>query len=133
MQAFVLHVLKPFATLASGLGAQKKLSILIYHRVLDQADFMRPGEVDKQAFTWQMQLLARYFNVLSLNEALSGLQNDNLPPRAVTITFDDGYADNLHNALPILKQFGLSATFFIASGYLDGGRMWKTALSKRSA
>jgi peptidoglycan/xylan/chitin deacetylase (PgdA/CDA1 family) len=40
------------------------------------------------------------------------------------MTFDDGYADNAEYALPILLRHGLSATFFIASAYLDGGQMW---------
>ena len=124
IQNFLLNLLEPLATLASGIGKQKKLFILIYHRVLDQADFMRPGEVDKRTFTWHMQLLAKHFNVLSLEDALQRMQTDLLPPRAVCITFDDGYADNYKNALPILQQFNLTATFFIASGFLDGGRMW---------
>lgn len=123
-QALLLNLLRPLATLASGLGKRKKLLIMIYHRVLDEPDFMRPGEVDKEKFTWQMQLLAEYFNVLPLPEALERMQSDTLPPRAVCITFDDGYADNYTNALPILQQFDLNATFFIASGFLDGGRMW---------
>ena len=122
--ALLLKLLEPLATLASGIGKQKKLLIMIYHRVLDEPDFMRPGEVDKEAFTWQMELLAKHFNVLPLSEALERMQNDTLPPRAVCITFDDGYADNYTNALPILKQLNLTATFFIASGFLDGGRMW---------
>lgn len=122
--AFLLKLLEPLATLASGIGKQKKLFILIYHRVLDEPDYMRPGEVDKAAFTWQMELLAKHFNVLPLHEALERLQTDTLPSRAVCITFDDGYADNYTNALPILKQFNLKATFFIANGFLDGGRMW---------
>ncbi len=122
--AFLLNLLKPLATLASGLGKQKKLLILIYHRVLDEPDFMRPGEVDKVAFTWQMELLAKHFNVLPLYEAVERMQNNDLPSRAVSITFDDGYTDNYTNALPILKQFNLTATFFSASGFLDGGRMW---------
>ena len=97
---------------------------MIYHRVLDEPDFMRPDEVDKEAFTWQMELLAMHFNVLPLSEALERMQNDTLPSRAVSITFDDGYADNYTNALPILKKCNLTATFFIANGFLDGGRMW---------
>ena len=44
--------------------------------------------------------------------------------RAPCITFDDGYADNHDVALPILQSHGLPATFFIATGFLDGGRMW---------
>ncbi len=122
--ALLLKLLEPIATLASGIGKQKKLLIMIYHRVLDEPDFMRPDEVDKEAFTWHMELLAKHFNVLPLSEALERMQNDTLPPRAVSITFDDGYADNYTNALPILKRFDLTATFFIASGFLDGGRMW---------
>ena len=128
MRLIFLSGLKHIATLSSGLGRQKKLFILIYHRVLDKPDFMRPGEVDKNSFSWQIELLATYFNVLPLHEALQHMENDTLPPRAVTITFDDGYADNLHNALPILKQYNLTATFFIASGYLDGGRMWNDSV-----
>jgi peptidoglycan/xylan/chitin deacetylase (PgdA/CDA1 family) len=42
----------------------------------------------------------------------------------LSITFDDGYADNHSVALPILRRLGLHATFFIATGYLDGGCMW---------
>ncbi|POZ52235.1 polysaccharide deacetylase family protein [Methylovulum psychrotolerans] len=124
MQALALSLLTHCATWASTRGGQNKLFILIYHQVLDAPDVMRPGEADIASFSWQMQLLARHFNVLPLAEAVARLQDRSLPPRAVTITFDDGYADNLRNAVPILKQQNLSATFFIASGYLEGGRMW---------
>jgi peptidoglycan/xylan/chitin deacetylase (PgdA/CDA1 family) len=122
--SFFLKLLKIIATAVSGLGKRKKLFILIFHRVLDKPDFMRPGEVDISEFTWQMELLSKYFNVLPLNDALQKWQAQNLPSRAACITFDDGYADNYHNALPILKKFNLSATFFIANGFLNGGRMW---------
>jgi len=108
---------------SSGLGG-KKLFILIYHRVLNQFDPMNPSEVDKVIFTWQMELLKRYFNVLSLHEGVQALNEGTLPPRAVCITFDDGYADNLLNAVPILLANQLPATFFIASDFLDGGIMW---------
>ncbi len=124
MKQIVRSTLKHLSTISSGIGKQKKLLILIYHRVLDEPDFMRPGEVDKNVFTWHMELMSRYFNVLSLKDALKKTDEDNLPPRAVCITFDDGYADNYLNALPILNKFGLEATFFIADGFLNGGIMW---------
>ncbi len=128
MQSLFLNGLKHLATLSSGIGKQKKILILIYHRVLDEPDFMRPGEVDRKVFSWHMELLAKYFNVLPLADALEQLHKDSLPSRAVCITFDDGYADNCFNALPILKQNQLTATFFIASGYLNGGRMWNDTI-----
>jgi len=128
MQSLLLHGLKHVATVASGLGEQKKLFILIYHRVFDEPDFMQPGEVDKKNFTWQMGLIEKYFNVLSLPDAIERMEKGMLPPRAVCITFDDGYADNYLNALPILKKKQLTATFFIASGYLNGGIMWNDSI-----
>lgn len=128
MHEMMFKSLQLLANVTSGMSKQKKLYILIYHRVLDTPDFMRPGEVDKTAFDWQMKLLAQYFNVLSLSDALSRLQSDTLPARAVCITFDDGYADNYLNALPILQKYNFNATFFIASGFLDGGRMWNDSI-----
>lgn len=125
----ILIALKNICTLVSSFKT-KKLSILIYHRVLNKYDFMNPWEVDKSVFNWQMELLAQYFNVLPLNEALQKLKNNTLPARTVCITFDDGYADNYLNALPILLKHNLNATFFVASDFLDGGRMWNDTITE---
>jgi peptidoglycan/xylan/chitin deacetylase (PgdA/CDA1 family) len=46
----------------------------------------------------------------------------------VAITFDDGYADNAELALPILARQGLTASFFVATSFLDGGRMWNDTI-----
>lgn len=101
-----------------------ELSILIYHRVLARPDPLFPGEVDRALFERQLRLLKRFYTVLPLPVALQRLQDGSLPPRAACITFDDGYADNAEHALPLLQQYGLHATFFIATGYLNGGQMW---------
>lgn len=106
------------------LGFRDRVSILMYHRVLASPDPLRPGDIDATAFDWHLRLLARWFNVLPLREAAHRLREKSLPPRAVCITFDDGYADNATQALPLLQKHGLHATFFIATGYLNGGRMW---------
>jgi peptidoglycan/xylan/chitin deacetylase (PgdA/CDA1 family) len=111
------------AALASLLRGPR-LSILIFHRVLEQADPLFPGEMDARRFDRLMALVARTFHVLPLEQAAARLARRELPPRALAITFDDGYADNHDVALPILRRHGLTATFFVATGFLDGGRMW---------
>lgn len=109
---------------ASPAGARARLSILIFHRVLEQADPLFPQEIDAPRFDAICGWLARWFNVLPLDTAVQRLRSASLPSRALCITFDDGYADNHRTALPILRRHGLCATFFIATGFLDGGRMW---------
>lgn len=105
-------------------GSHGRLSILIYHRVVIQPDPLFPDECDAQRFDQQLRQLAACFNVIPLSEAVRALARGTLPPRAACITFDDGYADNAEVALPILQRHGLPATFFVAAGFLDGGRMW---------
>lgn len=102
----------------------RRLSILVYHRVLPQPDPLLPELPDARLFNRQMALLKRCFRVLPVSEAVTRLRQGALPARAACITFDDGYADNAEWALPILQRQGLSAAFFIASDYLNGGRMW---------
>jgi len=111
-------------SIASRLGKQQKLIILIYHRILDNPDYMYPYEPDIIKFKWQMELLASHFKVLPLAEALDRLYAGSLPSKAVCITFDDGYADNYQHAFPILLENGLPATFFVVSGMLNTDRMW---------
>lgn len=101
-----------------------RLSILIYHRVLPSPDPLLPDLPDVHQFDRQMCILRRGFRVLPLSVAIEHLHQGTLPARAAALTFDDGYADNAEYALPILLRHGLSATFFIASAYLDGGQMW---------
>ncbi|HEB55838.1 MAG TPA: polysaccharide deacetylase family protein [Gammaproteobacteria bacterium] len=105
-------------------GRNGRLAVLIYHRVLPGVDPLYPGEPDQDTFRWQMAAVAATCNVLPLTEAVERLTTHSLPPRAVAITFDDGYADNLTQALPVLHEFELPATVFVASGFIDGGIMW---------
>lgn len=109
-------------------GPRARLSILIFHRVLDEPDPLFPGEVDRRRFDELMSWVANWFNVLPLGQAVHHLKQGTLPSRAAVISFDDGYADNWTNAVPILKMHGLPATFFIATGFLNGGRMWNDTI-----
>ena len=107
---------------------RQALTILIFHRVLAVPDPLRPGEPDVAGFDRFMGFIARHFDVLPLRDAAARLKQGRLPRRACCISFDDGYADNLTIALPILEKYRLPATVFIATGYLDGGRMFNDAV-----
>lgn len=107
-----------------GQGDRRALLIVTYHRVLETPDPLLPGEPSAAEFAAQLDALQRTFNLLPLPEAHARLQAGTLPPRAACLTFDDGYANNCEIALPLLEQRGVPATVFIATGFLDGGRMF---------
>jgi len=109
-------------------GSRARLSVLIFHRVLPMRDPLFPDEVDANRFNEICAWLKDWFNILPLDEAVARLKAGTLPTRAACITFDDGYADNCQIALPILQKHGLTAAFFIATGYLNGGRMWNDSV-----
>ncbi|HEY9103468.1 polysaccharide deacetylase family protein [Chitinimonas sp.] len=119
-----MSLIKPALSLLSPAAHEARLSILIFHRVLPEQDPIFPGEAYARWFDQMLGWLKQWCNVLPLDEAVQRLAAGTLPARAAAITFDDGYADNHDVALPLLRSHGLSATFFIATGFLDGGRMW---------
>ncbi len=119
-----MSMFNPLFNLASPGGARGRLSTLVFHRVLAEPDRIFPDEIDAPRFDRICGWLRASFNVLPLEQAVRRLGQGSLPPRAMAITFDDGYRDNLQVAMPILQRHGLCATFFIATGFLDGGRMW---------
>jgi len=106
------------------LSGRCRLLVVTWHRVLATEDALLPSEPDVGRFSTQVRFLARHMQVLPLAEALQRLAAGTLPPLAVSITFDDGYANNLHHALPVLESVGVPATVFVATGYLDGGCMF---------
>ncbi len=113
----------PLALMSPG-GPRARLSILIFHRVLGAPDPLLPDEPDAAAFEMRMRWVRDWFNVLPLADAVERLYGGTLPARALSITFDDGYADNAQVAAPILQRLGLAATFFVSTGFLEGGCMF---------
>lgn len=119
-----MTLLKTAFNLATPGGSRAKLSTFIFHRVLPNPDPIFPDEPDAARFDQMLGWIKSWFNVLPLDVAIDLFITQKLPPRAAAISFDDGYADNCTIALPILQKHGLPACFFIATGFLDGGRMW---------
>ena len=112
---------------ASGLGTvdgqqERTLRVLMYHKVNDL--WPNPTTVPTAVFAQQMELLGELgYVVVSLDDVLDHyLEGAPLPERAVLITFDDGYRDNLENALPILQRHRYPAVLFAPIGFLDSDR-----------
>lgn len=107
---------------AKGAG---RLCILNYHRILATPDHLIEGDPDVETFRWQMRLLAECFNVMPLHEAVETMTHERMPPRAVAITFDDGYRSFHDLALPVLAEYGLPATVFVTTGHMASkSSMW---------
>ena len=136
LHSFEASLLRALGTLVSPGGSRASLLVLIYHRVLDRPDPLLDGEPDATRFAAEMDVVRSVSNVLPLAEAVERLASGSLPPRALSVTFDDGYANNRTIAAPILKERGIPATVFIATGFIgSNGRMWNDTVieSLRSA
>ncbi|HJR17171.1 MAG TPA: polysaccharide deacetylase family protein [Gemmatimonadales bacterium] len=105
--------------------------ILGYHRISDGPDPYQMS-VSPGRFAEQLAVLARIAHPLPLEVLPQLLRMGQLPKRAVAVTFDDGYADVLHRAKPLLARFGVPATVFVISGAL-GCELWWDRLDRISS
>lgn len=88
--------------------------VLIYHRVTSLSSDPQLLAVSPDNFLNQMLYLKDNFPVLRFEDDWSKLSGP-----SVVVTFDDGYADNVREALPVLEKVGVPATFFISTGSLE--------------
>lgn len=103
-----------------------RLLVLGYHNVADTPAFPLGGAEGIDGFRAQVRFLARVARPYPVGEALARLRDGRrLGPRAVALTFDDGYADNVELAAEVLAAAGVPATFFLVPEFLDGtARPW---------
>ena len=111
-------------TVLRQLGTWQGLLVLTYHRISEAADTLLDYGVwsaTPDALDQQLRFLKRHAEVITA---------DDLPHvwrarygRYVLVAFDDGYRDNYELAFPILRSHGLSAIFFLATGFLDHPRV----------
>lgn len=105
------------------------LVVFSWHNIESTPGFPTKHGRGVQGFERQLRHLARFATVLPLEPALDALYaGETLPRRAVCLTFDDGYRDNLDLAVPLLRRYGLPATFFLVPAFLDQARgaWWET-------
>jgi peptidoglycan/xylan/chitin deacetylase (PgdA/CDA1 family) len=109
-------------------------AILMYHSVMEnpaEQDDLLGGIIHSQrAFRQQMELLARHYRPVSLDQIKNfACGAEKFPDRAVAVTFDDGYADNYEIAAPILKEVGIPAMFYVVVECVAQGKLpWPARL-----
>lgn len=105
--------------------------VLLYHRVGGSDPDPHRINVPRQAFADEMSWLKAHCAVLPLDQLRAGAERGTLPPRAVALTFDDGYEDTLMVAAPVLKALQLPATCFVTTEGLEGTHefWWDTLAS----
>lgn len=103
--------------------------ILMYHRIIpdNTYDPFNLGMcVTEKIFDEQLIYIKRHYNIVRLDEVITDKKyNKDLEVNTLSITFDDGYVDNLQMALPLLKKHNIPATVFVATGGLeDNAAFW---------
>lgn len=103
--------------------------VYMYHQLSERPNPFRPC-ADAREFEWFCGHLAQHYEVISLNEMEARRTAGRSLARAVALTFDDGYTDNLELGLPILRRYGLPATIFITTGTIGGASLlWSSRVS----
>jgi peptidoglycan/xylan/chitin deacetylase (PgdA/CDA1 family) len=92
--------------------------ILMCHRVAEPAWDPWALSIAPARFDELVRRLAAERIPLSMSEFVARLEAGTLPARAVAVTFDDGYIDNLRTAKPVLEAHRVPATVFLATGYV---------------
>jgi peptidoglycan/xylan/chitin deacetylase (PgdA/CDA1 family) len=115
--------------------SDSRLLVLAWHNVDSTWCFPAGPQTGLRGLARQLRILRSMANVVPLTSALTDLTMGRpIPPRAVAITFDDGYRDNLTKAAPMLRELGLPATCFLVPGILARTtRAWWEELASATA
>jgi len=114
-QHYITHDSMPSA---GGRGAL----ILLYHRIAELPSDPWALSVTPGHFAEHLEVLRKDVNPMSLRQLVRALHDGNLPQRSVVVTFDDGYADNLYSAKPLLEHYDIPATIFVTTGSIGHER-----------
>jgi len=101
------------------LRLQPRALILLYHRVAEVDCDPQLLCVSPRHFQEHLEVISHYYRPLSLQNLVQHLKKGQMTRRSIVITFDDGYADNLLSAKPLLDQYGTPATVFVTSGQVN--------------
>ena len=110
---------------------RQPIPILVYHQIINappKGSPFRSLYVSPAAFARQMGLLKLLgYTGLSIGQ-LAPYLNGERSGKVIGITFDDGYQNNLTNAMPILNRYGFSSTVYAVSGLLGKTNVWDASI-----
>lgn len=89
----------------------------LFHRVSPQRDELW-DPMDVGHFEKCIKYISNHYEVICI-EQLPELKNEFKKHKYATISFDDGYKDNLKYALPVLNKYGIKASFYVATECID--------------
>lgn len=123
--------IRKFLRLGRRFSGANRPVVLMYHRVTDLAVDPWELSVGPVHFTRQIEVLKSARDIVPLQWLAERLRSGHSPRNTAAITFDDGYADVFHNALPILQRLGCPATVFITTQAIDDQSVfWWDILSR---
>jgi peptidoglycan/xylan/chitin deacetylase (PgdA/CDA1 family) len=107
---------------------KQKIPILMYHSISSYASpRFRPCIVSPEVFDEHLAYLKQYhYTSVTVTQFVQAMSRggDRLPPRAVILTFDDGYEDFYTEVLPALQRHGFTATLYVTTGFVGGTSHW---------
>ena len=107
-------------------GPSYSLRCVVFHDIsAAESPFTRGMGVNitPTDFEAALKFLVRYYNPVHLEDVLADPDGRGLPPRAVLVTFDDGYASAMEWAAPLCGKFGVPAVFFLNAAFLDNHQL----------
>lgn len=116
----ILHKIKRFKQFAVNIMAnwrEAPLIVLLYHRVCELKDDCQQLAVSPGNFDQHIRFLSQNYPILRFEDVWNHIKQTSF-----VITFDDGYSDNLYEALPVLKKYSVPATFFVASENIQSAK-----------
>ena len=124
-----LHSSGVAAGLAALTGARGRPLVVGYHRVVEEfhdgMDATLPGMVvSRRMLEQHLDWIGRRWRFVSLDDLAGVMETGESPGRPLAaVTFDDGYSDVYHNALPLLVRKGIPAAVFVVSDLIGTPRL----------
>ena len=98
------------------LSSKSSINIMYHGVVSNDSSFFSPRHILKNQFEQQLIYFKNNFNIITVSETFYNIKNNIRPSKkTISISFDDGFRNNLDVALPLLEKYQIPATFFISS------------------